>query len=267
MPATKKKKRTKIRLSKKQKEKRKKLIVSATAVLLAVIVALVSISVSHTGRKLPNPLLGIDKEAAYGVDVSHHNGKINWKKLKNEVDFVIIRVGYRGYEKGNVCIDKNAEKNLKGANKVGIPVGVYFYTQAVNEEEAREEAKATLDVIKKYDISLPVFYDFEYPTLSGKHTGRLYSAQLDKKQNVKLINTFCKEIEDAGYQSGLYASSFMLKSNFKMSELSNSVYIWVADYNGSVTYSGDYDLWQFSDKGKVSGISKKTDENYWYIKK
>ena len=105
MPATKKKKRTKTRLSKKQKEKRKKLIVSVTAVLLAMIVALVSISVSHTGRKLPNPLLGIDKEAAYGVDVSHHNGKINWKKLKNEVDFVIIRVGYRGYEKGNVCID------------------------------------------------------------------------------------------------------------------------------------------------------------------
>lgn len=262
---TKKKRRTKKRLSKKQKEKQKKIIISVIAVLLAAIVAAVSISVSHTGRKLPNPLLSIDKEAAYGVDISHHNGKINFKKLKNEVDFVIIRVGYRGYAKGNICIDKNAEKNLRGANKAGIPVGVYFYTQAVNEDEAREEAKATLDVIKKYDISLPVFFDFEYPTSSGNHTGRLYSAQLDKKENSSLINAFCTEVENAGYQSGLYASSFMYKSNFKMSDINKSVYIWVADYNDSVTYDGEYDLWQFSDKGKVNGVSKKVDENYWYI--
>lgn len=264
---TKKKKRIKKRLSKKQKEKQKKIIISVAAVLLAVVVVLVSISVSHRGRKLPNPLLSIDKEAAYGVDISHHNGKVNFGKLKDEIDFVIIRVGYRGYAKGNVCIDKNAEKNLKAANKAGIPVGVYFYTQAVNEDEAKEEARATLDVIKKYDISLPVFYDFEYPTSSGKHTGRLYSAHLDKKENSALVNAFCKEVEDAGYQSGVYASSFMYKCNFKMSELAHSIYIWVADYNGSVTYNGDYDLWQFSDKGSVSGVNKKVDENYWYIKK
>ena len=171
------------------------------------------------------------------------------------MDFVIIRVGYRGYEKGNVCIDKNAEKNLRAANKYNIPVGVYFYTQAVNEEEAKEEAEATLDVIKKYDISLPVFYDFEYPTSSGKHTGRLYSAHLDKKESSDLINAFCKEVEDAGYQSGVYASSFMYQSKFKMSALASSIYIWVADYNDSVTYSGDYDLWQFSDKGSVNGVN------------
>lgn len=264
MPTTKKK--AKKRPAKKRKDTQRKIIITAVALVLAAVLAVTGIAVSHTGRKLPNPLVTLDKDKAYGVDISHHNGKVNWKTLKNEVDFAIIRVGYRGYQNGAVCIDKNAKKNLRAANDAGIPVGVYFYTQAVNEDEAREEARACLDVIKKYDISLPVFYDFEYPTSNGKHTGRLFEAGLTKKENSRLINAFCTEIEDAGYQSGVYASSFMYKSNFKMSELNKSIYIWVADYNPSVTYNGDYDLWQFSDKGQVNGVKKRVDENYWYIK-
>ena len=137
MPTTKKK--IKKRPAKKRKDTQRKIIITAVALVLAAALAVTGIAVSHTGRKLPNPLVTLDKDKAYGVDISHHNGKVNWKTLKNEVDFAIIRVGYRGYQNGAVCIDKNAKKNLRAANDAGIPVGVYFYTQAVNEDEAREE--------------------------------------------------------------------------------------------------------------------------------
>lgn len=264
--STKVKKKKRKKLTKKQLEKRKKIVLSVIAILLVGAIIAVSFGVSKTGRKLPNPLLGIDKEKAYGVDVSYHNGNIDWEELKDNVDFAIIRVGFRGYFDGKVHIDEKAKKNLKAANKAGVPVGVYFYTQAISPEEAMEEASFTVDVIKKYDISLPVFFDFEYASNKGKTTGRLYKAKLSSKENTEIINAFCKTVQEAGYQSGVYASSYMYRDFFKMNDLDENTYIWVADYNKSVTYKGDYHMWQFSDKGSVDGIKKRVDENYWYIK-
>lgn len=264
--STKVKKKKRKKLTKKQIEKRRKAVVSIIAILLVGAIVAVSFGVSRTGRKLPNPLLGLGKEKAYGVDVSHHNGHIKWNELKDNVDFAIIRVGYRGYSNGEVCLDRRAKQNLRAANRAGVPIGIYFYTQAITPEEAVEEANFTLEIIKRYDISLPVFFDFEYASSKGHTTGRLHNARLTREENTEIINAFCKTVRDAGYQSGVYASSYMYRDFFKMKELDDNIYIWVADYNEKVTYKGNYHLWQFSDKGKVNGINKKVDENYWYIK-
>lgn len=264
--ATKVKKKRRKKLTKKQALAKKRAIISLIAILLVGVVIAVSFGVSRTGRKLPNPLLSLGKETAYGVDVSHHNGNISWNELGKNVDFAIIRVGYRGYANGEVCLDRKAKRNLRASNRAGVPIGVYFYTQAVTPEEAVEEAEFAIDVVKRFDISLPIFIDFEYASSKGHTTGRLYNARLDSKENVEIINAFCKTVRDAGYQSGVYASSYMYRDKFKMKDLDDEIYIWVADYNEKVTYKGNYHLWQFSDKGKVKGINKKVDENYWYIK-
>ena len=222
---------------------------------------------STSSKKEESNLINLNKDVAYGIDVSYHNGKIDWKKVKSEVDFAFIRVGYRGYDDGLVHLDSKARTNLKNANKNSVPIGVYFYSQAINETEAEEEASFVLKEIKKYDVSLPVVIDFEYPSKNGKNVGRLVNANLTKKEKTALINAFCKKVSDAGYTPAVYASSYIYKSHISPKKLNDDVMIWVADYNEKVTYSGDYDFWQFSDKGKCKGVSSKyVDTNYWYTK-
>ena len=110
--------------------------------------------IGSSGRKLPNPLPNLNKDVALGVDVSFYNEDIDWQSLKDEVDFVIVRAGYTGYAKGNICLDDRLYDNLSGANDAGIPVGVYYYTQATTVKEAKEEARFVLHHIKRYDISM-----------------------------------------------------------------------------------------------------------------
>jgi GH25 family lysozyme M1 (1,4-beta-N-acetylmuramidase) len=143
----------------------------------------------------------------------------------------------------------------------------YFYSQAITEAEAEEEAQFLLDEIKSCDISLPVVIDFEYPTKNGKNVGRLNDANLSKKEKTALINAFCNKVKAAGYTPGVYASSYVFKTHLNTKKLDEGIMIWVADYNGEVSYSVDYDFWQFSDKGKCKGVSSKyVDTNYWYTK-
>ena len=235
-------------------------------VFIFIIGAVVALSFyANRGNSAELPEIG--KNVAYGIDVSHHNGKIDWSKVKGEIDFAFIRVGYRTYDKGNIYIDSKAKRNLKYANENDIPIGVYFYSQAISEKEAEEEAEFVLKEIKGYDISLPVVIDFEYTFKNGKEVGRLSSSALTKKEKTNVINAFCKKVENAGYIPGVYASSYIYKSHISVSRLDDNVMIWVADYNDEVTYSGDYDFWQFSEKGKCKGVhSKYVDTNYWYIK-
>ena len=260
--ATKTKKKNKS--SKKGAQKNKGLII--IPVCLAIVFAIVFgiFSLKNSSKEL----IDINKEVAYGIDVSYHNGKINWKTVKDEVDFAFIRVGFRGYDDGLIHLDSKAKTNLKNANKNGIPIGVYFYSQAITEKEAEEEASFVISKIKDYNISLPVVIDFEYPTKGGKDVGRLSNAKLSRKENTVLINAFCSKVESAGYTPAIYASSYIYKYHIYPKKLDSDTMIWVADYNKKVTYSGDYDFWQFSDKGKCEGVSSKyVDTNYWYIKK
>lgn len=233
-------------------------------IILAVIISVIAVAASRGSR--PDGLYQFNQSVANGIDVSEHNGEIDWEKVKETQDFAFIRVGYRGYGNGEIYEDKYAADNLKNANKAKIPVGVYFYTQAVTTEEAEDEADFVYDIIKKYNIDLPVMIDFEYPIDSdGNAVGRLVESDNDLNTNAEIINSFVEKLEKKGYTAGVYASSSVLHNKISMKKLKKSAVAWVADYNDKVTYDVDYTIWQYSETGSVDGVSSKyVDLNYWY---
>lgn len=247
--------------------KKVNILICSIAVVLIVSVIISVVSISNS-RKLPPQLYNFDKDIAVGIDVSEHNKEIDWDKLKSQIDFVFIRVGYRGYGNGKIAEDKNAKENMKNAKKAGIPFGVYFYSQAVSVKEAKEEAEFTMDMIKKFDVSLPVIIDFEYAVDGdGHHTGRLAEANLTAEQNTDIINSFCEKAADKGYTAGVYASSSVLYREIDTDDLDDNTVIWAADYNDKVTFDVEYSIWQYSRTGTLDGIgSKYVDLNYWYKK-
>ena len=192
-----------------------------------------------------------------GIDVSKWNGTIDWNAVKNSgVSYVIIRCGYRGSSQGSLIEDPKFKDNIKGANAAGLKVGVYFFTQAINVSEAIEEASMTLQLIKNYKISYPVFLDVES---SG---GRADSISKDMRTQVCIA--YCQTIQNAGYTAGIYANKNWLTTKINASQL-NAYKIWLAQYASAPTYSGRYDLWQYSSTGRVSGISGNVDLNISYL--
>lgn len=233
-------------------------------IIIAVIVSVTAVALSKGSK--PDGLYQFNQSVSNGIDVSEHNGKIDWEKVKETQDFAFIRVGYRGYGNGEIYKDKYADDNLKNANKAKIPVGVYFYTQAVTAEEAEDEADFVYSIIKKHNIDLPVIIDFEYPIDSdGNAVGRLFESDNDINTNAEIINAFIDKLEKKGYTAGVYASSSVLHNKINMKKVRKSAVRWVADYNDNVTYDVDYTVWQYSETGSVDGISSKyVDLNYWY---
>ena len=208
-----------------------------------------------------NRFSGISK--VYGIDVSYYQGNIDWKKVKNSgVEFVIIRVGYRGYgSAGTLVEDPRFKTYLDGATKAGLKVGVYFYTQAITTAEAKAEAKFVLDRIKGYSLQMPVYYDIESVDYD---TGRLDSAGLSKAQKTALCTAFCDTIIKSGYSAGVYANYTWLNYYIDGAGLGRKYPIWLAHYTSNTNYDQRMDMWQYSGSGTVSGISAYTDVNVWY---
>ena len=250
----------------KKREIQQSKLISAIAVVLAAAVIISCIVISNSGKRHTQAVYDFGKPVAQGIDVSEHNEKIDWQGVAEEYDFAFIRVGYRGYGNGSICEDKYAKENLKAAEKAGIPFGVYFYTQAVSEKEAKVEADFVIDIVRHYDLKLPIVIDFEYPTdESGYFTGRLAENQLSKEENTKIVNAFCSRVEDKGYISGVYASSSVLQNDLKIDDFGDNTVVWAADYGSIVSYDVDYDIWQYSKTGQSECVeSKYVDLNYWY---
>lgn len=208
-----------------------------------------------------NRFSGVSK--VYGIDVSYYQGNIDWKKVKNSgVEFVIIRVGYRGYgSAGTLVEDPKFKTYLDGAAKAGLKVGVYFYTQAITTAEAQEEAKFVLDRIKGYSLQMPIYYDIESVDYD---TGRLDSAGLSKAQKTALCTAFCDTIIKSGYSAGVYANYTWLNYYIDGAGLGRKYPIWLAHYTSNTNYDQRMDMWQYSGSGTVSGISAYTDVNVWY---
>lgn len=250
-----------------KKGARNKLDIPVMLIPLVLIVGLVvSLIVLSGGRHQQQQAYYFGKDVAVGIDVSQHNGDIDWDIVSESQDFAFIRVGYRGYGDGKIHEDKAARDNLRNAEKSGMPFGVYFYTQAVNEKEAQEEADFVYNIIKKYNVELPIVIDFEYATDSdGNATGRLAQAGNDSSTNAKIINAFTSRLKDKGYICGVYASSSVLAHRISTKKLDSDTVVWVADYNNSVTYNVDYTIWQYSETGSCNGVSSKyVDLDYWY---
>ena len=207
------------------------------------------------------------------IDVSSHNGSnIDWAKVKQDgVDYAIIRVGFTGYTKSKHSLnyDTYYKQNITGALSAGIPVGVYWYSQALNESEAKAEANYLLSAIKGYDIGLPVYYDYEF---AGTSDGRLDSAwstgALNKTKMTANTRAFCETVKAAGYTAGVYANASFLNTNIDGASLALSYPVWLAHYTTQTNYTGDYNMWQYTDSGKVNGVSGSVDCNFLYdIKK
>ena len=194
-----------------------------------------------------------------GIDVSKWNKEIDWDKVKNAgIEYAIIRAGYRGSVTGSLVVDPYFEANIKGASASGIPVGIYFFTQAVNEVEAVEEASAVLELVKKYDISYPIFIDTEGAGGNGR------ADALDPETRTQVCEAFCRTIENAGYRSGVYASRNWYNNNLYTNRLENYC-IWLAEYRSAPLYQGYYQMWQYTSKGAVDGIEGNVDMSISYF--
>ena len=193
-----------------------------------------------------------------GIDVSKWNGDIDWDRAKTAgVQFAIVRAGYRGSSTGSLVQDICFEANMKGAASAGVPVGVYFFTQATNEVEAVEEASAVLEWIKEYEITYPVFIDTEGAGGNGRADG------LDIDTRTLVCDAFCRTIRNGGYQAGVYASRNWYDHNLQTRRLED-YYIWLAEYRSVPLYQGYYRMWQYSSKGHVDGIEGNVDMNIMY---
>ncbi|MDE7251943.1 MAG: hypothetical protein K2O32_03250 [Acetatifactor sp.] len=193
-----------------------------------------------------------------GIDVSKWNGDIDWDKAKNAgVEFAIVRAGYRGSVTGSLVQDIYFDANMKGTAAAGVPVGIYFFTQAVNEVEAVEEASAVLTWVREYDITYPIFIDTEGAGGSGR------ADTLDVDMRTRVCEAFCRTIENAGYQAGVYASRNWYNHNLHTQKLEN-YYIWLAEYRDVPLYQGYYRMWQYSSKGRIDGIEGNVDMNVMY---
>jgi len=198
-------------------------------------------------------------KSSFGIDVSAYQGDIDWAKVKaSGVDFVIIRAGYRGSKTGVLVEDSYFKKNLQGAREAGIQVGVYFFTQAINEVEAVEEASMIVSLLENSKIDYPIFIDTEGAGGNGR------ADLLDAETRTAVCKAFCKTIDNAGYHGGVYASRSWYYRNLNASELEDFV-IWDAEYVGSPQYTGKYDLWQYTSSGLIDGINTRVDLDVSYI--
>ncbi|MBR1913249.1 MAG: hypothetical protein IJ827_00290 [Lachnospiraceae bacterium] len=201
---------------------------------------------------------------SYGIDVSQHNGIVDWDTLngiEGKPDFVFVRAGIRGYGSGKLVADEQVSANLIGAKRIGAETGVYFVTQAVNEEEAREEARFVLDIIKDHEVDMPIVLDVEkvenYDTepRTKQLTAQEYSANL---------LAFADEMSKNGRETMIYGNgkTFMLMLDMKMLD---GMGIWFADYVSEDDYIPyfpyDFKIWQFTSEGNVPGVTGYCDLN------
>lgn len=192
-----------------------------------------------------------------GIDVSRYQGNIDWNKVAAQgVEYVIIRVGVRGYGKeGNLVLDEKFADNVKGATAAGIKVGVYFFSQAITDEEALEEANLVLDAIAGYDVTYPIVYDVEK---TAEASGRMN--QLSVEERTRMAHIFIDRIREAGYTPMIYANMEMWSVLINMAEFED-VEKWFAYYDTDLYFPYEYAIWQYSDTGRIDGISGDVDLN------
>lgn len=203
---------------------------------------------------------GWDAQCTLGVDVSEHKGVIDWEKVKAAgVDFAIIRVGGRLMQSGGLYEDKYYRQNIEGALAAGLKVGVYFFSQAVNAQEGLEEAEFLLERIRGYDITYPVVCDWEY---LGGSTARTYG--VEPAEVTAGIAAFCDRVAREGYRPMLYFNAYCGYIKMDLQQLTDYDF-WYAEYAEKPNFRYHFQMWQYSSKGKVDGISGNVDMNLCFV--
>lgn len=214
------------------------------------------VAVAVTNGDTISPSVPVNQEQ-FLVDLSKYNPISSYDQLAKEVDGVILRAGYRGSQTGAIVQDDLFIKHITELTKRNVKVGLYFYTQAVNEAEGIEEAKWIVDQAKNYKIDYPIFIDSES---SPKHNGR--ADNLDRNTRTRIIVAFCNEVAKSGYVAGVYASDSWFKNQLNFNDAKN-YFIWVARYSTVAPTVGKYDAWQYGSQN-FTWAAKPIDVNHWY---
>ena len=189
------------------------------------------------------------------IDLSEFNGATNFLLIAKNTDGAILRLGYRGYGSGTLRSDKKFNTYLKAAKETRLPIGVYFVTQAIDEKEAKQEARYVLDILDGLKLQYPIYIDSEN---ANNGAGRADSGKLSKEKRTSILLAFCNAIENAGYIAGIYASESWFKDNLYLGDIPPSINLWVAKYSNNEP-SITWDAWQYTDKGKVTGVTGNVD--------
>lgn len=198
-------------------------------------------------------------ESILGIDVSRYQGKINWEKVKEAgIEFVMIRIGFRGYgSSGQLNEDPWAQENYKGAKKAGLKVGAYFFSQAISEEEAIEEARYAMEITDGWELDMPLVYDWECLADDYRTVG------VNARQLTDYTKAFCDTVEEAGYDPMIYFNPNQSKKQMHLEELTEYGF-WLAMYSDEMDYPYKVDMWQYTNKGSVPGISGNVDINLFF---
>ena len=194
------------------------------------------------------------------IDMSKYNIVSNYASLATAVDGVIIRSGYRSYKAGTLTEDPLFKTHIEGCVKNNIPIGIYFFTTAVNTEEAKQEAEFAVNLIKNYKLSFPIFVDTEMS--NNNHNGR--SDSLNKVVRTSCIVAFCERVKQLGYEAGIYASDSWFVSQLEFDRV-KGYNLWVASYSKAPVRVSNYVGWQFSSNQSAPGVNGRVDMSHWYV--
>lgn len=267
--------RAALRKRKKQRQAIGCLFLSALAVLIGI-----GLAIFHTlGLRLPDLSGGIEDNpygpedfarageylictagpTRMGIDVSEYQGDIDWDTVRGAgFDFAFIRIGFRGYESGEILADERGRENLDAARKAGFDVGIYFYAQAVSEEEAREEAQWCLNWLDGCDLELPVVYDWEYVDADAR------TGQMTRDEVTACFQAFCETIEQGGYRSMIYFNPHVAGDLLDLQAFADYPW-WLAQYRDGMDFPYKVRFWQYTEDGSVPGITGKVDLNLMFL--
>lgn len=196
----------------------------------------------------------------FGIDVSYYQAKIDWQKVAADgVEFAMIRLGYRGWSDGVLYMDERFAENIQGAQSAGIDVGVYFFTQAVNEAEAKAEAEYVMKQLQGYNLQMPIACDVED---IDDGVGRMDNLSVSQRSRNAAV--FCQTIKDAGYDAMIYCNMYYEAYKLDL-ELLSVFPIWYADYNRYPQTPYHFAVWQYTSSGRVDGIDGNVDLNIQMI--
>jgi GH25 family lysozyme M1 (1,4-beta-N-acetylmuramidase) len=201
----------------------------------------------------------LSTEAVLGIDVSVWQGQIDWEQVKAAgIRFVMIRLGYRSMHEGVVQADSCAAANYAGAKAAGISVGAYFFSQAITVTEAVEEAEFVLETVQDWDVNMPIVYDWE-------HTGQdTRTANVDARTLTDCAKAFCRRVEAGGYDAMVYFNTYQAENSMYLEELADYPF-WLAQYDQMLEYPYRVAMWQYTNQGKVPGITGDVDLNLYFL--
>lgn len=201
----------------------------------------------------------VSAETSPGIDVSYYQGQIDWEQVKaSGIEFAFVRVGYRSSANGSVCADEMAQRNLAGAAAAGLKVGAYFFSQALNPQEAVEEAAFAVSMVKDYHLDLPIAYDWEFVDEDARTEG------MTKDALMECVDAFCATVEAAGYESMVYFNRDLSRRMLDVDRLGDRP-IWFAMYDTHPDAPRKPDYWQYTDEGTVPGIEGYVDLNLYFV--